>query len=119
MQNFLVTLVVNMLSITLTSWLIPGITAPETFAGLLIVALVFGLINAVVRPILTLLSLPFIVITFGLFIFVLNALLFMFVGSITPLVVSGFGAALLGALVMGLINALLVRLFADGERNAD
>lgn len=118
MRSFLTGLVVNMLSIVITSYLLPGIYIEGgSFVNLLIVALVFGIINAILRPIFMLLSLPFIVVTLGLFIFVINALLFMFVANITPLVVDGFWWAVLGALVMGIVNSFLWRFVRDETSN--
>jgi putative membrane protein len=114
-RNFIINLVVNMLALAATAWIVPGITRPETFLGLAVAALVYGLVNAILRPILMLLSLPFIVVTLGLFIIVVNALLLMFTGSLTGLVVSGFGAAFLGAIVMGVVNMLLGGVFSDDE----
>ncbi len=110
-RNFLINLVVNMFSLAITAYIVPGIAPPATFLGLAWAALIFGVINAIVRPILMILSLPFIVITLGLFIFILNALLLSVVGGLSGLVVDGFGAAFLGAIVMGLINMLLGAIF--------
>lgn len=115
-RNFLINLVINMLSIVATAWLLPGITIPGTFGNLLIVALVFGLVNAIVRPIVTILSLPFIVVTLGLFIFVLNGLLLWLVAAITPLTINGFWWAVLGAIVMGFVNMILSGIVRDEPR---
>jgi len=84
----------------------------KSFYIALIVAVVLGLINAVVRPILILLTLPVTVLTLGLFILVINALLFWFVASfVDGFQVSGFWAAFFGAILYSLItwaaNALL------------
>lgn len=107
MQTFIVNLVVNMLSISVTAWLVPGIHAPNSFAGLAIVALVFGIVNGIVRPIMTLLSLPFIVVTFGLFIFILNGLLLGLVAAVTPLTIDSFIWAMVGAVVISIVNMIL------------
>jgi len=84
----------------------------KSFYIALIVAVVLGLINAVVRPVLILLTLPVTVLTLGLFILVINALLFWFVASfVDGFQVSGFWAAFFGAILYSLItwaaNALL------------
>ena len=84
----------------------------KSFYIALIVAVLLGLINAVVRPVLILLTLPVTVLTLGSFILVINALLFWFVGSfVDGFQVSGFWAAFFGAIVYSLItwaaNALL------------
>ena len=72
---------------------------------LIIAALVVGIVNAIVRPILTLLSIPLIVVTLGLFLFVVNALLLWLVGAIVPgFHVDGFWAAFWGAIWLGIIS---------------
>lgn len=97
---------------------VPGAGAVEnevnvpTITALLIVAVVFTLVNAVVKPIVQLLSLPLTIITLGLFLLVVNALMLMLTGWITTTfqpfgaeyVVSGFWAAFFGAIVVGLVN---------------
>ena len=80
----------------------------DSFVTALIAALVLGLINTFIRPVLILLTLPATVLTLGLFIFVINGLLFWFVGSfIEGFVVAGFWAGVFGAIVYSLISWLL------------
>src|SRR4030081_2402873 len=80
----------------------------DSFATALIAALVLGLINTFIRPVLILLTLPATILTLGLFIFVINGLLFWFVGSfIQGFVVAGFWWGVLGAIVYSLISWLL------------
>jgi putative membrane protein len=80
----------------------------DTFWAALIAALVLGLINALIRPLLVLLTLPVTIITLGLFIFVINGLLFWWVGSfIDGFHVSGFWSGVFGAIVYSLISWLL------------
>lgn len=77
----------------------------NTWAAVIIAALAFGVINAVVRPIATIISIPLIVVTLGLFLFVLNALLLWLVGAIVPgFHVDGFWAAFWGAIWLGIIS---------------
>lgn len=82
---------------------------------LLLTALVLGLVNAVVRPLMVLLTLPLTLLTLGLFLLVVNALAIAIVAVLTPLGVTGFWGALVGALVLTVINAVLVRLLAARE----
>ena len=120
MRNFLLTLFVNSVSIAVASWLLPGIHVAGGTADLVFVALVFGLANAFLRPILTILSIPFIVVTLGIFYFILNGLLLMFVGSITTLEVNGLGWALLGSLVISIVNSILNGIvFNDEDQDKD
>jgi putative membrane protein len=88
------------------------------FSSALIAALVMGLLNAVVRPILVILTLPVTVVTLGLFLFVINALMFWFAASLlSGFNVTGFGAALIGSLIYSLlaivIDSALQRLFPN------
>lgn len=89
-----------------------------SFTTALIAAAVLGLLNAIVRPILVLLTLPVTVITLGLFLFVINALMFWSAaGLLTGFNVAGFGAALIGSLIYSVlqlaIDFVLERLFSD------
>ena len=80
----------------------------DTFWAALVAALVLGLINALIRPLLVLLTLPVTIVTLGLFIFVINGLLFWWVGSfIDGFHVSGFWSGVFGAIVYSLISWLL------------
>lgn len=86
-------------ALLLVAWAYPGVTVTG-FGAALVASLVLGLLNAFVRPLLVLLTLPVTLLTLGLFLFVINALLFW--GAATLLEgfnVSGFGAALLGSLI--------------------
>ena len=107
MRNFLLTLFVNSVSIAVASRLLPGIEVLGGTGDLLFVALVFGLVNAFLRPILTILSIPFIVLTLGIFYFILNGLLLLLVDSLTTLQVNGLWWALLGSLVISIVNSIL------------
>lgn len=80
---------------------------------LLVTAAVIGLVNAVVRPILVLLTFPLTVVTFGLFLLVVNAVALLIAAAVTPLQVSGFGGAVMGALILSVINVVLTRLFTS------
>ena len=85
----------------------PGVGV-ASFGAALVAALVLGLVNAVIRPILILLTLPATILTLGLFIFVINGLLFWFVGSfIQGFTVTGFWAGVFGAVVFSLISWIL------------
>jgi len=94
-----------------------GVTVTN-FTAAMIAALVLGLLNALLRPLLVLLTLPVTVITLGLFLFVINALMFYFAAELlSGMAVRSFGAALIGSLIYSLcgmvIDAALERLFAS------
>jgi putative membrane protein len=96
--------IVNAAALLLVAYLYPGVTV-EGLGAALIAALVLGLVNAVVRPLLIILTLPVTLLTLGLFIFVINALLFWFVAEIVHgFQVSGFGAALIGSILYSVIT---------------
>jgi len=111
-MEFIVRLLLNAAALWVAMRLVSGITYQGGWLGFLGVALVFGLVNAVVKPVLTFLSFPAILLTLGLFYFVVNA----FALAITAYLsgglglgfrVNGFGAAFLGALVVSLVNLVL------------
>ena len=107
MLRILLIWLVNTLSLIAVAYLMPSISV-ASFATALVAALVLGLVNAVIRPILVLLTLPVTLLTLGLFIFVINGLLFWFVGSfIQGFVVQGFWAGFFGAIVYSLVSWLL------------
>ncbi len=96
--------ILNAAALLLVAYLYPGVQV-ETFLAAVIAALVLGLVNAIVRPILVLLTLPATILTLGLFLFVINAFLFWGVAEIVPgFRVTGFGAALLGSILYSLIT---------------
>lgn len=97
---------INALALMLVAYLYPGVQVAGMIEAL-IAALVLGLVNALVRPILVLLTLPVTVLTLGLFIFVINALLFWFVAEVVKgFTVSGFMAALIGSVLFSIITII-------------
>lgn len=91
------------------SELIPGISV-ESFAYALIASLIFGVVNVSIKPILIFFTLPLTFLTLGLFVFVINALLFWLVGFLSPqFIVEGFWAAFLGALLLSVFRWLIDR----------
>ena len=92
------------LIILFVGWVVPGITI-SSFVTALIASIVIALVNLVIKPILVLLTLPINILTLGLFILVINALLFMFVAYLVPGVeVDGFWSAFLGALLLSILS---------------
>ena len=104
MLTLLARWIVNAAALLLVAYLYPGVTVVSFFAAAM-AALVLGLVNAVIRPILVLLTLPVTILTLGLFIFVLNALLFWLVAeTVEGFKVTGFWAALIGSVMYSLIT---------------
>ena len=115
-MGFLLRVIVNAAALWVAAQLVPGIVVAG-LTPLLLAALVLGLINAVVRPILVILTLPLTLITLGLFIFILNAFCLWLTSRIVPgFEVQTFGAALLGALVVSIVSWLLTAFVSDAGR---
>jgi putative membrane protein len=115
MKEFLLRWFVTTLSVLGATWLIPGLHC-ETPGALLGAALLLGIINALVRPVLLLLSLPFIIVTMGFFILIINALLILFVSKVIPgFQVAGFWSALFAGIVIGIISWILSSFFRGSD----
>jgi len=114
--GFLLRVLINAAALWVAASLIPGIR----LSGLrytLLAALVLGLINAIVRPVLLFLTLPITLLTLGLFIFVLNAFCLWLTSRLVPgFDVHGFGAAFLGALVISVVSWMLTAFLSDTGR---
>ena len=92
------------LALIFTAWIIPGIEV-SSFLTAMFACVIIALINSFIKPVLELITLPINILTIGLFSFVLNALLFMLAGWLTPgLEVEGFLSALVGSIVFSLIS---------------
>jgi putative membrane protein len=117
MKNFLIRLFVNALALAAAAWLLPGISMTGDFLGVLLVALVFGLLNALLKPILLFFSIPLLILTLGLFALVVNAVLLLITSSLLDSFdVSGFWTAVLGSLVISLVTMVLGGALKDGRR---
>jgi putative membrane protein len=112
MVRALLQIVLNGVAVLVAAYLVPGISYSGSLLSLLLVGLVIGLINLIVKPIVTFFAFPLIVVTLGLFYLVINGLMLYLASWVLPhtLHVSGCGAAILGGLVMALVN-WLVRAF--------
>jgi putative membrane protein len=114
MIRALLQIVLNGIAVLVAAYLVPGIVYTGSLPALLLVGLVVGLVNLIVKPIVTLLSLPLIVLTLGLFYLLINGLMLYVASWLLPhhLQVHGCGAAILGGLVVALVN-WLVRAFTS------
>jgi putative membrane protein len=107
MGQFLLRLVLNAVALLLVAYFVPGVSI-TSFTGALVAALVLGIVNAILRPILVLLTLPVMIVTLGLFWFVINGVTFYFVGQLgIGLKVSSFWAAFVGAIVLTVVSFVL------------
>ena len=107
---------INALALMAVAYLYSGVQVSGIFQAL-IAALVLGLVNALIRPILVLLTLPVTILTLGLFIFIINAFLFWFVAEIVKgFTVSGFTGALIGSLMFSVISIFTSWLVSGKKR---
>ena len=104
MGYLIISWLISAVSLIIVSWIIPGFIV-ESFGSALIAAIVIGLINATVGFFLKIITLPISVLTFGIFLLVINALMLMFASSLlTGFTVTGFWAAFFGAIVLAIVN---------------
>jgi len=114
-MRLLIVWLINALSLFVLPYILTSIQV-RSFGAAMIAAAVLALVNTLIRPILVILTLPVTLLTLGLFIFVINALLFLFVGNLlSGFRVEGFGAALIGSILYSVISWLLASLLL-GER---
>ncbi len=113
MAGLLVRWAINAVALYLTTLIVPGLRV-TSFGGAVLAALVLGIVNAVLRPVLLLLTLPLTILTLGLFAFVINAVMLYVVGVVTHrLIITSFLSALIGAIVLSAISFVLSHLVAD------
>jgi len=127
MTNFLVKTLANAAALAVATWLLSGIelTGHDTAARaltLLVVALIFGVVNVIVKPLVKLLSLPLLILTLGLFTLVINALMLMLTSWVAGQLhvhfhVDGFGTAFLGGLIISIVAWALHMALPDRERS--
>jgi putative membrane protein len=116
-MRFLLSVLTGAVALSLAAWMFDGITIGgatrnDQLVTLLVVAAIFGVVNAIVRPIVNVLSIPLYILTLGLFFFVVNALMLMLTSWIAgqldvPFEVDGFWTAVFGAIVITLASALI------------
>jgi putative membrane protein len=122
MRDFLLRLLINAATLAATASLLPGIHIRDNALGtLLIVALVFGLVNAIFKPIILVLSCPLIILTFGLWGLVINGLMLIITDALagTRFQVDGFWWAVLGGMVVSVVAGILEETLGLNEREDD
>jgi putative membrane protein len=104
----------NVAALFVAAWILSGISYGDSWWTLLIAAVVFTLANAFVKPVLAVLSIPFIVVTLGIFYFLINVLmLYVTDWIVTDFEIRSFGWAVLGAIIVSLVNGILHAIFGD------
>jgi len=121
-MRFLIRWAIISFSLFIADWLIPGIQVKgNALAVFVVAAAILGLLNAVLRPILKFLSCPLILLTFGLFVFVLNGLMLWLASVVATRLfgvdfyVHGFWSAVLGGIVVSVVSVILTALLKDRE----
>ena len=115
MRGLLIRWVLTAFALWLTAVLLPELVSVRDARSVVLAALIIGLVNALVRPVIILLTLPFTLVTLGLFLFVVNSAMFALAALLAGegFRVHGFWGAVLGSLVMGLISLVLNTLVGD------
>lgn len=121
-MGFVIRLVFTAVALWVAVYFVPGIEHTGPALELLWVALIFGLVNALVRPVLLTLSCPLVLLTLGLFVFVLNALMLWLTSALSTAFglefhVDGFIPALIGGLVVGIVSAVLNIMAGTGKED--
>lgn len=119
MRDLLLRLLLNTLALWIVAQLYGGIyfASDSGLGDYLMAGLIFGLANALLKPVLLLFTLPFNILTLGLFTLVVNAVILLIVASLTPLDVRGFGGALIGAILLSVISFGLNLLIGPSDRH--
>jgi putative membrane protein len=121
---FLIRWLVNAAALWVATQIVPGVSYSGGPIPLLAVALVFGVVNAVIRPVAKILTFPIIILTLGLFALVINGLMLMLTSALSSALglgfhVGGFWAAFWGALVVSVVSTILSLLIRDSRREDD
>jgi len=110
MRDFLIRVIINAIGIALIARILPGIHVVNNDLGtLLIIGLVFGVVNALLKPLLLLLTCPAVILTLGLFVLVINGIMLLVTASLVPdrFQVDGLGWAIIGGIIMSIISLVL------------
>lgn len=122
MSSFLVRLVINALAIAATAWLLPGITVGgNAMLTIILVALIFGIVNAIIKPIFSFVTCGLYIITLGLFTFIANALMLWFTEDIAKwfglqFSIDSFWTAIIGALIISVVSFILSLILGGKNR---
>jgi putative membrane protein len=120
-MSFIVRLLVNAAALWVATEIVPGVSFQGEWPAFFAVALTFGVLNAVVRPVAWVLTFPLIIVTLGLFLFVLNGLMLWLTSTLSTRLglgfhVDGFWAAFWGALVVTIVSTMLMMFVKDSAR---
>jgi putative membrane protein len=119
-MQFIIQLIISTLAVLISSYLLPGVSIEDnSFFTALVVAAVLAFLNAIVKPIMIVLTIPITVVTLGFFLLVINALMILFAARLVPgFHVNGFWWALLFSLILSIVTSILesIKKRDEGER---
>lgn len=112
-MHILIALILNALALIGTAYIVPGFKV-DTFTTAVLAAIVLGVVNTFIKPILSFISTPLTVVTLGLFAFVVNAVVLFIVAAVVPgFTLEGWTPAILGAIVLAIVSSILNSVFKD------
>ncbi|CAD5978460.1 hypothetical protein PCC9214_04387 [Planktothrix tepida] len=119
MLNFFLTWLISAISLGITAYIVPGFTI-NSWQAAAVGVVVMALVNAIIKPIITIFTLPLTILTLGLFLFVVNAISISLVAYFTPgFSISSFWAALLGSIVLSLVSSLFNQILGKSTNQLD
>ena len=117
-MNYILKILLSAIAVFALANILPGISI-QSYATAIIVAIVIGLLNTLVRPILILFTIPITIITLGLFLFIINAIIVLIAGYfISGFTVTGIGWALLFSILLSILQSILHKLLKDNKKEA-
>ena len=121
--RLIIRIVINAVALAVAAWAVEGI-AYKGIGSLVVMALIFGLVNAIIRPIVKIFSIPLLILTLGLFTFVINGLMLLLAGKLAQMLgvsftVNGFVPAFLGALIVSVVSLILSIALAPPKKHEE
>lgn len=120
MRKFILRVIIYAVGIALVAEIVPGIHIPnDTLSTLIIIGVVFGILNAILKPIIALLTCPLVILSLGLFVLVINGVMLLITAALIPgrLQIDGIWPAILGGIVMSIISLILERVLGVNDDN--
>ncbi|MBI5019082.1 phage holin family protein [Candidatus Gottesmanbacteria bacterium] len=106
-MHMLIQLLINALAFYITAYILPGVTI-SGYTSLFVIAIIWGILSVVIKPLLIILTLPITILTLGLFTLVINAVLLLITSNIVPgFHIEGFGTAVIAVIVLSIVNSFL------------
>lgn len=120
MRKFILRVIIYAIGIALVAEIVPGIHIPnDTLSTLIIIGIVFGILNAILKPIITFLTCPLVILSLGLFVLIINGVMLLITAALIParLQIDGFWPAFVGGIVMSIISLILERVLGVKDDN--